>query len=283
LTHHPGGGDSWASAERKLAPIQHFTDPTHLRSRQYRDSSNLEARVALHRRFTTAEEPWPRWYFDRLSIPPVAAVLDVGAGPGHLWAENQDRIPSAWEITLADFSPGMLEDSRSNLESVPHRFVFVVADVQDLPFPDGSFDAVLANHMLYHVPDRPRGLSEIRRVLRPGGRLYAATNGAAHLGRIRQIIHDVKEDVPSVRISGFSLESGAAELAPYFDRIELYRHESVLRVTDPETLKGYVRSMKEHYGLDDSELLAVERRIDEEMARDGVIEITPVAGVFEAQ
>ena len=46
-----------------------------------------------------------------------------------------------------------------------------VADVQDLPFPDASFDAVIANHMLFHVEDRPRALGEIVRVLRPDGRL----------------------------------------------------------------------------------------------------------------
>ena len=54
-------------------------------------------------------------------------------------------------------------------------------DAQDIPFEDDTFGCVVANHMLYHVPDLDKGLAEIRRVLKPGGKLYAATNGEAHM------------------------------------------------------------------------------------------------------
>ena len=60
-----------------------------------------------------------------------------------------------------------------------------VADVQDLPFADDSFDVVAAMWMLYHVPDLDRGLAEVRRVLRPGGRLVAVTNGDGHTAELR--------------------------------------------------------------------------------------------------
>ena len=43
-------------------------------------------------------------------------------------------------------------------------------DIQQIPYPDGSFDTAIANFMLYHVPDLPRAIGEVRRVLRPGGR-----------------------------------------------------------------------------------------------------------------
>ena len=44
---------------------------------------------------------------------------------------------------------------------------YAVLDLQALPFPEACFDAVIANHMLYHVPDRPRALAEVQRVLKP--------------------------------------------------------------------------------------------------------------------
>ena len=60
-----------------------------------------------------------------------------------------------------------------------------MADIRDLPFEDESFDGVVANHMLYHVPDRPQALAEIRRVLRSAGRVFATTNGGDHLQEIK--------------------------------------------------------------------------------------------------
>ena len=58
-----------------------------------------------------------------------------------------------------------------------------VADAEDLPFADASYDLVAAMWMLYHVPDLDRALAEVRRVLRPGGHLLAVTNGERGAGR----------------------------------------------------------------------------------------------------
>ena len=60
-------------------------------------------------------------------------------------------------------------------------------DAQDLPFDDGTFDVVVANHMLYHVPDPRRAAAEFARVLRPGGVLLAATNGPQHLDAVADV------------------------------------------------------------------------------------------------
>jgi ubiquinone/menaquinone biosynthesis C-methylase UbiE len=62
----------------------------------------------------------------------------------------------------------------------------LVADAAWIPLADGSMDAVIANHMLYHVSDRRRALAEIHRLLRPGGRLYATTNGLGHMAELRE-------------------------------------------------------------------------------------------------
>lgn len=68
-----------------------------------------------------------------------------------------------------------------------HRFTFAQADAQALPFRDASFDAVIANHMLYHVPDIPRALGEVRRVLKPSGFCYAATMGVANMREVDEL------------------------------------------------------------------------------------------------
>ena len=87
-----------------------FTDQQYLKTDQYRDSSNLDARVAIHRRFSTNPYGWFRWVFDvLLKLPENARILELGCGPGWMWKENTDRIPAGWNITLSDLSPGMVD------------------------------------------------------------------------------------------------------------------------------------------------------------------------------
>jgi len=76
---------------------------------QYRDASNLNARIALHRRFSTNKAGWTRWVFDQLALPQECAILELGCGPADLWQQNAGCIPEGWHITLSDFSPGMVE------------------------------------------------------------------------------------------------------------------------------------------------------------------------------
>ena len=64
-----------------------------LRTQQYRDGRNLNARIALHDRFSTNKGSWHRWIFDHFNLPANARILEVGAGVGRLWAENAERIP----------------------------------------------------------------------------------------------------------------------------------------------------------------------------------------------
>lgn len=154
-------------------------DEQYLVGEQYRDSSNLSARILFHRLFSTNGYGWHRWIFDHLTnLPGDARVLELGCGRGGVWAENRDRIPSDWEITLSDLSPGMIEEARLNLSGSGRLFDYEVIDAQSIPYPEATFDGVVANHMLYHVPDRAKGIAEIYRVLKPDGLLFAATNGS---------------------------------------------------------------------------------------------------------
>ena len=76
------------------------------------------------------------------------------------------RIPSTWDITLSDLSSGMLDSAWRNLVVTGRNYKFKEIDAQEIPFEDETFDAVIANHMLYHVPDKPKAIAEIKRVLK---------------------------------------------------------------------------------------------------------------------
>ncbi|MGH2459697.1 MAG: class I SAM-dependent methyltransferase [Chloroflexota bacterium] len=123
----------------------------------------------MHARFSTNPDGWHRWVFDQLQLPPRCRILELGCGPGYLWRENLDRPPPGWDVTPSNRSPGMLSEATRGLSAAARSFSFAVVDAQSIPFAAGCFDVVIANHMLYHVPDRARALAEIRRALRfPG-------------------------------------------------------------------------------------------------------------------
>ena len=254
---------------------------------QYPDASNLNARVYLHRQYSTHPQPWPQWVFKQLDLSAARAVLELGCGPGTLWRqclarENLDRLPAGTKIVLTDFSPGMVAEARRNLSGSERSFAFAVLDAQALPFADAIFDAVIANHMLYHVPERQQAFSEIRRVLVPGGRLYAATNGRAHMGELRALHERFQEG--SGRLLGavaesFTLENGAAQLAPWFSQVTLRRQENSLHVTEVGPLVAYVASTQT---LSQDALRALAAYVEQEISQHGAIEIAKDSGLFTA-
>jgi ubiquinone/menaquinone biosynthesis C-methylase UbiE len=264
-------------------------DKQYLATQQYRDASNLNARGALHARFGTNHYPWFRWVFDQmLSVAPDSArVLEVGAGPAGLWRENLDRLPTDWQVTLTDLSAGMVAEQRAAL-SAP-AFDFAVADVEALPFADATFDLAIANHMLYHVPDRPKALGELRRVLRSGGALIAATNGAHNMSELDSLIRAVAPDAATTEWKAsfrhpFTLENGGEQLAHFFDSIEVRHYEDGLAVTEVEPLVAYIRSI-DAPGFREPEVIAAftERVRDLLTQNDSVFHITKRVGLIVAR
>jgi SAM-dependent methyltransferase len=258
----------------------------YLRYEQYKDASNLNARIRMHVEFSTNPYGWCRWIFDQYKLELKGRVLELGCGPGDLWLENMDRIPEGWEITLSDFSPGMLDQAQKKLSDQPQLFNFEVIDAQSIPYEDNRFDKVIANHFLYHVPDRARAISEIRRVLKPGGRLYATTIGTNHMKELPELVARFdpencvflkSEDIP------FNMENGAEQLQEYFTSVEERRYPDQLRVSDVGVLVDYAFSGM-RLGLDESRKEEFVAFIEEEMvANDGVIHIQKDSGMFLAR
>ena len=243
-------------------------------SEQYATDANLRARINLHQRFTTAKEDWHRWLFTRVAPPPGARILEVGCGPAEFWKRNLDRLDPTWRLTLTDLSPGMIEAARGVLYD---RAEYCVANVEELPFTDESFDVVLASHMLYHVPDRPRAFAEIRRVLVPGGLLHAAANGDGHMRQLDELVADDWDFSRHGRV--FGLESGVPQLEPFFVDICEERLESGLDVTELEPLVAYVTSTSTFQG----DLERIRRTANETLERDGVFRIDSHPGVLHAR
>ena len=259
-----------------------FTDQQYLKTDQYKDSSNLDARVNIHARFSTNPYGWYNWLFDALlKLPADAKILELGSGPAYMWKDCVSRIPAGWDITLSDLSSGMVDSAWRNLVVTGRAYNFKEIDVQAIPFEDEMFDAVIANFMLYHVPDRPKAISEIKRVLKPGGRIFAATVGDHHLKEMMEWLQKVHVD-ETPYINPFTLESGLDQLKPFFPNVTLSRYEDNLQVTEIEPVMAYIRSSFRATELSEDEFAKIQVDLEKELNEKGRIFITKDSGLFEA-
>lgn len=253
-------------------------DQTYLREVQYGDGSKLDARVALHRRFSTSPVSLPDFEAGLIEWQPDFEVLECGTGVGRFW--DNRHAPRSIALTLTDLSPGMVK--RAVARAGGNGFVQTggrECDVQDLPFDHNSFDVTIANHMLYHVPDPDLALSELARVLRPDGHLIAATNGHGHMAEMNDAIAEVfgqrSEDLNQV----FGIETGEARLRKHFTSITWHAYDNDLVVDDPAAAVAYGLSLPPGESATVEQAAefasAVERRFV-----DGRFRIHTRAGVF---
>lgn len=181
-----------------------MTDRDHV-SRQYATEEHLETRTSVWHPTLDGREPSCEALTAVVQGEPQR-VLEVGCGTGAFAARIAAALPGA-ELKAVDQSPRLVElTSRRGIDAR-------VADVEELPFDDASFDAVAAMWMLYHVGDLHRGLAEIRRVLRPGGRFVAVTNGDEHMADLR------REAGGEAVLTHFSSENGEDALLHHFEDV----------------------------------------------------------------
>lgn len=250
--------------------------------KQYQNASKLNARIRLHQEFSTNPYGWNPWVFDHFEFPAQGKILELGCGAGNLWLENEKRIPSSLETVLSDFSEGMLQQTRENLKNTRGHFQFKACDVQSIPFNDHEFDLVIANHMLYHVPDRNKAFTEIHRVLKLGGRFYTSTNGKNHLIELEKL---PKSNDPQLSgwnklfAEAFSLENGSSQLEKYFTNIVMDRYPDSLLITDANLLADYILSSRVDIpsGQKDSFAEFIKCTLDN---NGGKLQVTKDVGIF---
>ena len=115
---------------------------------------------------------WRRRALDLARLGERGCALDVGTGTGDFALALLARSPRSATVTGVDISPGMLEiaERRAAKAAVAARYERLIASVESLPFAERTFDVAMAGFVIRNVADIPRGLREMRRVLRPGGR-----------------------------------------------------------------------------------------------------------------
>lgn len=267
-----------------------FTEPGRLQE-QYGSMDRLAARIRLHKQFGRGQD-MHAWMFEHLqAVLPAekpARILELGCGRGDVWAHHAAAIPPEWQVTLTDFSPGMLDDCRAFLgPELAERFSFGVVDIQNIPYPDAGFDVVIANMMLYHVPDRARALAEARRVLHPEGVFFTMTSGQGHMAELYELAarYDPAVDPRAIFAATFSLQNGVEQLRGHFAEVQMDPLDSQLVVTEVQPLLDYIASMMSVPGekfLRQHES-ALRAELEQHIADKGAFYIGKETGLFIAR
>jgi ubiquinone/menaquinone biosynthesis C-methylase UbiE len=187
-------------------------------------------------------------------------VLDIGCGNAGLWKDLLKSNPTLSSLTLSDISTGMLEKAKETMDSeaVSYKINYKEFDAVAIPYPDMTFDVVIANHVLYHVSDVDSAISEIARVLKPSGRFYASTIGKHHMQEIAEI---VREFLPEMQYDSmivaerFGLENGVEKLKKFFEITERVDYKDYLLIPEVEPIIEYISSMDSEGILEKSEVI----------------------------
>ena len=204
-----------------------LSDPELVRE-EYASESGLLARRSLYDNRTGPDPRGVLW--DEIVAAAPGRALEVGPGPGEFCERMLKEL--GVQVVALDVSERMVELCRAR--GVDAR----VGDAQELPFEDGSFDLVVAAWVLFHLADLDRGVGEIARALRPGGRLVAVTNSEHHLSEARERV-----GFSRVGQMTFSRENGEEALRRHFGRVRRIDVDGTVTFADRDALREYVRAL----------------------------------------
>jgi SAM-dependent methyltransferase len=246
-----------------------YTDRHSLRTSAYGDTSKLAARMSVYEYQRPRHDL--RVHVREFLRDAGSPILDVGCGAG---GYTRALRGDGHAVVAVDLSAAMAAAAAG---------AAAVADATTLPFPDHTFGAATALHMLYHVPDPAAAIAEMRRVMRPGGTLVISTNAIGDKAALRQLHADAAADIgftlpsegPAMR---FNLDEAETVARRYFTTVERRDLTSVVSVPVPEPVVAFIESTRSWYGDDESVIEHVRRRVEAEIATTGAFEFRTHSG-----
>ena len=247
--------------------------------KQYANSNNLSTRISIHDKYSTNKMGFGNWIFSNYRIESRMKILELGCGTGDMWRGRDDLINKCGMIVLSDFSEGMVSTTRANIGD--HENVeYEVIDIQNIPYENETFDIVIANMMLYHVPDLDLGLKEVKRVLKKSGKFYTATYGehgiVEYLAKLLG-----KYGVEDTASKAFTLQNGNDILKKYFTNVEMLEYKDSLAVTDADDMVDYIYSLASMTSLSSVPRENIKEILSQNM-KDGILNVPKEYGMFIA-
>lgn len=237
----------------QMLHLIHLTGMEKSLKSQYENASNISARIRLHKDYSTNKKGWFPWIFETGILPEAETnsdadstieILELGCGEGSLWLENMARIPENVHITLSDISEGMIRDARRSLGD-DSRFQFETFDCNNIPAQTGTYDIIIANHLLFYCDDISLVCKEVRRVLNPDGIFLCSTYGSGHMREITELVQKFDQRIILAAenlYDRFGLDNGKDILKKYFSQIETQLYDDEIVINQAEPLIEYILS-----------------------------------------
>lgn len=220
-------------------------DPDTLRQ-MYATDEAWRIRQETHDRYSVPAVDFSAWALGCINWNGEERILDLGCGPGRWHATVRKLLPNVVYYGI-DLHPGMLAHH-------PAPRALTVGNALRLPYTDGSFDVVMANHMMYHIPDIEGAIKEIRRVLKPDGVLMATTNSVHNMPELQVLLHRAvtllvppgtdRFQTPLPPSDLFTLETGTRLLSRHFYAVARYDLPSALVFPAAEPVLAYLESTR---------------------------------------
>lgn len=246
---------------------------------QYAAADNLKTRISIHDKYSTNKMGFQNWIVSNYCIKENMKVLELGCGTGVMWKNREALISLCSKLILSDFSEGMITAAKNNVgtyDNVEYKLI----DIQKIPYEEETFDIVIANMMLYHVPDIKKGLAEVRRVLKSGGNFYCATYGehgiVEYLSRILSA-YDIEDNVNK----NFTLQNGKEILYESFSEVKRLDYADSLAVTDMDDMVEYIYSLSGMTSLNNVSKQRIKEILMDNMV-NGVLNVPKEYGMFIA-
>lgn len=242
-----------------------------------------------------AGDKFVKWVLGLIPSWKGAKILDAGGGWGrYTWQLIQNHGVKSENLTLTDLSEGMLKTAGEEASEQGRAVKMSVCNLEALPFESRQFDVVMANQVLYHLRDIPRGISELARVLQPDGQLLAATNSEKITVTIialhYQALEALKIPFTPESPSPFSMENGGALLAAQFRQVETFYFQDEDLIDDAAEMRATYETIGRYRNLlsrDDISEQAkrelphvVEKLAQEIIDREGVLHSPIRMGAF---
>lgn len=213
---------------------------------QFGTDDNLRLRQDTHDQYSVPRVDFAEWVLTHYAWQGSERVLDVGTGSGRYFDWIHQHRPHTSYVGL-DMFEGMLVGHAGHGR-------LLCSEAAALPFADHSFDIVMANHMLYLVPDIHAVLREIRRVLRPKGVVIAATNSVQTMPEFNALFRravtllstpgGAYNSGPPASFSSFTLENGPQILHRHFYAVVRHDLPQALVFETPEPALAYLESLR---------------------------------------
>lgn len=251
---------------------------------QYKTKDNLQIRIETHEKYTEPKIDFLSFVLDQIPWTGQETIIDVGCGAGAYIEQASKRCKI---YHAGDLSFGMLQGlSMADLSRIN-------LDAQQLPFAAETADVVLANHMLYHVPDQDAAVREIYRILKPGGYLLAATNSSHNMPELTQLRVALSQKFgfsipqPTKSRLSFTLENGNKLLERHFDSVIRQDLKNALVFQTAQPILDYINTSPKYYMGDllqgtswETVEAAIHREVNDRITKEGTFRIQKLTGVF---